>query len=77
MAHMTLPSEHSEADALLAEHIGQTLGLEEVHVFWTLPRSEPVVPEGPRPAYGPLAVVGALAALLGRIVAPRRSPDRT
>ena len=68
MAYMTLPAEHSEADALLAERIGQTLGLEEVHVFWTLPRAA----SDPRPAAAALGIVGALAALLGRIVAPRR-----
>lgn len=71
MAYMTLPAEHSEADALLAERIGQTLGLEEVHVFWTLPRAESDV----RPAAA-LGILGALAALgtalIGRIVAPRR-----
>ena len=76
MAYMTLPAEHSEADALLAERIGQTLGLEEVHVFWTQPRPRTDTPAGAPTVPAALGVLGALAALgtalFGRIVAPRR-----
>jgi hypothetical protein len=61
MAHMTLPAAHSDADFELAERIGRALGLEEVHVFWTLPvPSAPPAPAG-RPASGGL--LGALVAL--------------
>jgi len=74
MAHMTLPSEHSEADALLAERIGQTLELHEIHVFLTLPSARRAATEQQEPA-SPRRIFGAIAALgaaLGRIVAPRR-----
>ena len=82
MAHMTLPPEHSEADALLAERIGRELDLEEVHVFWTLPdgeRSTTGVPPVRDPDDSPPSLIGALAALgalferIGeRIISPRR-----
>ena len=74
MAHMTLPAAHSEADAALAEWIGQELDLREIHVFWTLPATEPAVatgPEGNDEAPGLLAALVALGAALGRIVARR------
>jgi hypothetical protein len=84
MAHMTLPPEHSEADALLAERIGRELDLEEVHVFWTLPGEEGSTaaaggpPDG-EPANGLPGLLGALVALgalferIGeRIISPRR-----
>jgi hypothetical protein len=76
MAHMTLPPEHSQADARLAERIGWTLHLEEVHVFWTLPGTDgTAAPAAASGAAGgeqnaPLGVAGAFAALgalLGRI----------
>jgi len=41
MAHMTLPSAHSEADAILAQQVGRRLQLRELHVFWMHPLSEP------------------------------------
>lgn len=81
MAHMTLPPEHSEADALLAERIGLALDLEEVHVFWTLPdrKRSAAAASGQEPADGPPSLIGALAALgalferIGeRIISPRR-----
>src|SRR4051812_29566958 len=37
MPHTTLPAAHSEADAVLAQQVGQKLQLRELHVFWTLP----------------------------------------
>lgn len=67
MAHMTLPAEHSEADALLAERIGRALDLDEVHVFWTLPVDEPATAGGPVPErddlLAPAGLLGALAGL--------------
>ena len=73
MAHMTLPAAHSEADAALAERIGQELDLREIHVFWTLPVTEPAAagPEGSSEAPGLLAALVALGAAVGRIVARR------
>jgi hypothetical protein len=66
MAHMTLPAAHSEADYLLAERIGRTLGLREVHVFWTLapgePRREPA-PETTKRTDPPGGLIGALVAI--------------
>lgn len=69
MAHMTLPAAHSEADWLLAERIGRTLGLGEVHVFWTLPDPAPTEPAGEtaRRADPPAGLIGALA-VLGHLV---------
>ena len=70
MAHMTLPAAHSEADYRLAERIGQTLGLREVHVFWTLATDEP----GPEPAEraaAPGGLIGALTQLWGRLAQRR------
>jgi hypothetical protein len=74
MAHMTLPAAHSEADAALAERIGQELDLREIHVFWTLPATEPAADggsEGNDEAPGLLAALAALGAVVGRIVARR------
>jgi hypothetical protein len=74
MAHMTLPAEHSEADAALAERIGHELDLREIHVFWTLPATQPATgpaPEGNDEAPGLLAALAALGAVFGRIVARR------
>jgi hypothetical protein len=74
MAHMTLPPEHSEADALLAERIGRALDLEEVHVFWTLPGVKPAA-DGPSdhdPTPLIAGVVVGLTRLVERIVSPLR-----
>ena len=74
MAHMTLPAAHSEADAALAERIGRELDLREIHVFWTLPVTEPADETGSErngEAPGLLAALAALGAALGRIVARR------
>jgi len=62
MAHMTLPAAHTEADCLLAERIGRTLGLEEVHVFWTLP-VPPRAPGTTERTDPPGGLIGALVAL--------------
>jgi hypothetical protein len=79
MAHMTLPAEHSEADAALAERIGHELDLREIHVFWTLPATEPA--SGPAAGgtsetpslIAALAALGSLFERIGeRIIAPRR-----
>lgn len=69
MAQMTLPAAHTEADARLAERIGCALGLDEVHVFWTLqPQPAPERESGAPPAIGGLAGAIAIAAdLLGRV----------
>ena len=73
MAHMTLPAAHTEADCRLAEQIGRTLGLGEVHVFWTLPGT--AAQETTRRADAPQGLIGTLAAiarsLLSRPSAPR------
>jgi hypothetical protein len=75
MAHMTLPAEHSEADALLAERIGRALDLDEVHVFWTLPGVKPAAAGHGEDGSTPL--IAGLARLVERIVGPLRSrPQR-
>jgi hypothetical protein len=66
MAHMTLPATHSEADYLLAERIGRTLGLREVHVFWTMAPGESA-PETIQRADPPGGLIRALAHLWGRL----------
>jgi hypothetical protein len=76
MAHMTLPAAHSDADFHLAERIGRALGLDEVHVFWTLPAESAPPAVGDRPApgglIGALVALGALLERVGeRIVSPR------
>jgi hypothetical protein len=66
MAHMTLPAAHSEADYLLAERIGRTLGLREVHVFWTLAPGErrpAAAPETTKRSDLPGGLMRALAVL--------------
>ena len=69
MAHMTLPAEHSDADCRLAERIGCTLGLDEVHVFWTLPVTEEPEAAEPASAKEPATAVDPLVGLLGALVA--------
>ena len=61
MAHMTLPAAHSDADFELAERIGRALGLDEVHVFWTIAPSQR--PETAKRADPPTGLIGALAVL--------------
>jgi hypothetical protein len=80
MPYTTLPAAHSDADAFLAQQIGQRLQLRELHVFWTLPAREACRTES-RPPTQPSTLTGAFAAigaLLERIserlmgAAPRR-----
>jgi hypothetical protein len=73
MAHMTLPAAHTDADFELAERIGRALGLEEVHVFWTLPPAPAPAPAVEPPAPGGLvAAIAAFGAIIGRVVGQRR-----
>ena len=70
MAHMTLPAEHSEADCRLAERVGRTFGLDEVHVFWTLPVEEPAEPaEAPEPEPDAVERTDLPGGLIGALVA--------
>lgn len=70
MAHMTLPARHTEADCRLAERIGRTLDLDEVHVFWTLPGPATERTDLPGGLIGALVAMGRLAERLGaRLVA--------
>ena len=67
MAHMTLPAAHHSADARLAERVGRTLGLQEIHVFWTLPDPPPEPARRPEPPAGATSALTALGALVERV----------
>jgi hypothetical protein len=68
MAYTTLPAAHSDADAVLAQQIGRTLRLRELHVFWTLPADRPQRAEhdgGSLTLAGTFAAIGSLLERIG------------
>jgi hypothetical protein len=80
MAHTTLPSAHSEADAILAHQVGRRLQLRELHVFWTHPLTEPEEPAAAEEQPAAPSVLNwafsALGSLLERIGGALPDPRR-
>ena len=88
MPHVYLPSEHSEADLVLAGQLAEILESEALYVTWSPrgyeePQIETIVrAEAPAPAPAPqhsllTEVLGTMAAFLAAIFAPRPAERRT
>ncbi len=89
MPHVYLPTEHSEADLVLAGQLADILESDELYVTWSPrgyeePQVETVVrvkEPGPAPAppqHGLLTeVLGTMAAFVAAIFAPRPAERRT
>jgi hypothetical protein len=88
MPHVYLPTEHSEADLVLAGQVAEALESDSLYVTWSErgyeePQVETVVRSAPphrvTPAPGPsllTEVLGTMAAFLAAMFGPRSTPER-
>ena len=84
MPHLYLPTDHTDADLVLAADVAAAVSSADLYVTWTIdagagaPEVEAVVREEPVPAPGLIATIGrAVAALWRAITGPPVQPVRT
>jgi hypothetical protein len=84
MPHLYLPTEHTDADLVLAADVATAVSSADLYVTWTIdsgagaPEIEAVVREEPVPATGLLATIGRVVAAVWRaITGPPIQPVRT
>jgi len=84
MPHLYLPTDHTDADLVLAADVAAAVSSADLYVTWTIdagagaPEVEAVVREEPVPAPGLIATIGrAFAALWRAITGPPIQPVRT